>query len=391
MIKNTLNKKSFLRLIFITSSLLFIVSITANAQQTINGSIEHDGLTRDYILYVPAIYSSDKPAQLVFNFHGYTSNANDQMFYGDFRSIADTEGFLIVHPMGTVDNSGNTHFNVGWGTSTIDDVGFTEALIDEISSNYTINAGRIYSTGMSNGGFMSYKLACELSERIAAIASVTGTMNKNQPATCNPLHQIPVMEIHGTSDSTVPYDGANWIESTPDVVSFWASFNNCNSTPEITNIPDTAPTDGSTVEFQVFKDGDNGASVEHYKIINGGHKWPGSAYNSAGTNYDINASVLIWDFFSKYDINGEITTLSIEEVKDDNTIFRVHPNPVSSVITVDFNITKPLDYSIFTLEGKLISKGTIASANNTIDVSHLVSSTIYFLNIGSTSIKIQKK
>ncbi|WP_299189102.1 T9SS type A sorting domain-containing protein [uncultured Aquimarina sp.] len=391
MIKNTLNKKSFLRLIFITSSLLFIVSITGNAQQTINGSIEHDGLTRDYILYVPAIYSSDKPAPLVFNFHGYTSNANDQMFYGDFRSIADTEGFLIVHPMGTVDNSGNTHFNVGWGTSTIDDVGFTEALIDEISSNYTINAGRIYSTGMSNGGFMSYKLACELSERIAAIASVTGTMNKNQPATCNPLHQIPVMEIHGTSDSTVPYDGANWIESTPDVVSFWASFNNCNSTPEITNIPDTAPTDGSTVEFQVFKDGDNGASVEHYKIINGGHKWPGSAYNSAGTNYDINASVLIWDFFSKYDINGEITTLSIEEVKDDNTIFRVHPNPVSSVITVDFNITKPLDYSIFTLEGKLISKGTIASANNTIDVSHLVSSTIYFLNIGSTSIKIQKK
>ncbi|MBQ4804716.1 T9SS type A sorting domain-containing protein [Aquimarina sp. MMG015] len=391
MTDNTVNRKKFLRIILITSWLLFIVSITGNAQQTINGSIEHDGLTRDYILYVPAIYSSDKPAPLVFNFHGYTSNANDQMFYGDFRSIADTEGFLIVHPMGTVDNSGNTHFNVGWGTSAIDDVGYTEALIDEISSNYTINAGRIYSTGMSNGGFMSYKLACELSERIAAIASVTGTMNKNQPATCNPSHQIPVMEIHGTSDPTVPYEGANWIESTPDVMSFWANFNNCETSAEITNLPDTAPNDGSTVEYQVFKNGDNGARVEHYKINNGGHKWPGSNFNSSGTNYDIDASALIWDFFSKYDINGEITTLSIAEVNGDNRTLRIHPNPVGSIITVDLKIQEPLDYSIFTIEGKLTSKGTISITNNTIDVSHLVSSTIYFLNIGNTSIKIQKK
>ncbi|WP_051336169.1 extracellular catalytic domain type 1 short-chain-length polyhydroxyalkanoate depolymerase [Aquimarina latercula] len=384
--KNNLIQKKATNFLFIFG--FFIGGI---AQQTINSTLEHDGITREYILYVPASYSNGSSAPLVFNFHGYTSNANDQMFYGDFRPIADTEGFLIVHPMGTVDNSGNTHFNVGWGTSTIDDVGFTEALIDEISSNYTIDASRIYSTGMSNGGFMSYKLACELSERIAAIASVTGTMNKNQPNTCNPSHQIPVMEIHGTSDTTVPYEGANWIESTPDVMSFWANFNNCETSAEITNLADTAPDDGSTVEYQVFKNGDNGARVEHYKINNGGHKWPGSNFNSSGTNYDIDASALIWDFFSKYDINGEITTLSIDEVNGDNRTLRIHPNPVGSIITVDFKVQEPLDYSIFTIEGKLTSKGTISITNNTIDVSHLVSSTIYFLNIGNTSIKIQKK
>jgi len=160
------------------SSMLFLGSIVSGiAQQTINGTLEHDGLMREYILYVPANYTGTEEVPLLFNFHGYGSNASQQMFYGDFRPIADTEGFIIVHPMGTVDNTGTTHFNVGWGTSTIDDVGYTEALIDDLSSNYPIDAKRIYSTGMSNGGFMSYTLACELSDRIAAIASVTGTMN----------------------------------------------------------------------------------------------------------------------------------------------------------------------------------------------------------------------
>ena len=375
----------FLIILFLT------VSITTIAQQTINATLQHDGLTREYILYVPASYSAGTAVPLVFNFHGYTSSANDQMFYGDFRSIADSEGFLIVHPMGTIDNAGNTHFNVGWGTSNVDDVGFTEALIDEISSNYTINPNRIYSTGMSNGGFMSYKLACELSGRIAAIASVTGTMNKNQPNTCNPSHQIPVMEIHGTADTTVPYEGANWIESTTDVVSFWANFNNCDSTPEITSISDTAPSDGSTVEYQVFKNGDNGARVEHYKINNGGHKWPGSAFNSSGTNYDIDASAEIWKFFSQYDINGLITTLSVEEVEGSDITFSVYPNPVNSIITINLKNQKPIDYNIFTLEGKLISTGTVSSTNNKIDVSLLLSSTVYFLHIGKTTVKIQKR
>src|SRR5258706_3847373 len=151
--------------------LLFCFPLFLSGQQTINGTIMHDGLQRDYILYVPASYVPGTPAPLVLNFHGYTSNAFEQMFYGDFRPIADTAGFLIVHPNGTVDQLGNQHWNVGWGTSTVDDVGFTNALIDSLSAQYDINQDRVYSTGMSNGGFMSYKLACDLSNRIAAIAS----------------------------------------------------------------------------------------------------------------------------------------------------------------------------------------------------------------------------
>ena len=186
--------------------LLLQVFVTV-AQQTIEDTIMYDGRMRTFILYVPESYQADVPAPLVLNFHGYTSNNLEQMFYGDFRPIADTAGFLIVHPMGTVDLLGNTHWNVGWGSSTVDDVGFTNALLDTLSAEYNINQDRIYSTGMSNGGFMSYRLACELSNRIAAIASVTGAMTINTPSTCSPEHPMPVMEIHGTADSTVPYNG----------------------------------------------------------------------------------------------------------------------------------------------------------------------------------------
>ena len=190
----------------------------AFSQQTITASITHGGLQRDYILYVPANYTGTTAVPLLFNFHGYTSNATEQMWYGDFRAIADTAGFLIVHPEGKLDGSGNTHFNVGWGGSSINDVGFTSALIDSLLLDYSIDEDRVYSTGMSNGGFMSYQLACELSDRIAAIASVTGSMNMGWFNSCNPNHPMPIMEIHGTADGNVPY------ATIPSIMDFWANF-----------------------------------------------------------------------------------------------------------------------------------------------------------------------
>src|SRR6187402_2104504 len=137
--------------------LAFFMPMLANSQQTIEGSITHAGIQRDYILYVPEMYTPGTAVPLIMNFHGYTSNNLEQMYYGDFRPIADTAGFIVVHPMGTVDLLGNPHWNVGWGTSSVDDVGFATALIDSLSAAYTIDPERIYSTGMSNGGFFSYK------------------------------------------------------------------------------------------------------------------------------------------------------------------------------------------------------------------------------------------
>ena len=129
-------------------------------QQTINDSIIHDNLYRSYITYIPAIYNASQPTPLVFNFHGKTGNSTIAMWRADFRSIADTANFIIVHPQGLLNNSGETHWNVGQIGTSINDIDFISSLIDSLSLEYNIDSDRVYSTGMSNGAFMSYRLAC---------------------------------------------------------------------------------------------------------------------------------------------------------------------------------------------------------------------------------------
>ena len=361
--------KSILKKGILLSSIL--ISFSCFSQQTINGTIVHDGIVRSYKLYVPAIYSSNIAVPLLFNFHGYTSNSNEQMFYGDFRNIADTANFLVVHPQGTLDNTNTTHFNVGWGGSTVDDVGFTEALIDSLSAAYSIDQNRIYAVGMSNGGFMSFRLACELSAKIAAVGSVTGSMLPSTLVNCNASHPMPVIQIHGTTDATVPYSGsAGWTASITNVLNHWATFNNCSPSPTIINIPNIYQADGSTVEKYTYENGDNCSQVIHYKVINGQHTWPGSAINFPGTNYDIKASVEIWNFLSKYDIFGLINCNSSDIDEQFGIVdFQVFPNPCSESIHVDLKIAESSLYEIYSLYGQLLKSGFISLNSNEIDLS----------------------
>jgi len=363
-----------------------LCSVSVQAQQTINGTLMHDGIERNYILFVPSSYNSANEAPVIFNFHGYTSNAIQQLNYGDFRPMANANGFLIVVPEGTVDSQGNTHFNVGWGTSNIDDVGFTEALLDELSTQYTINQKRIYATGMSNGGFMSYRLACELSDRIAAIASVTGSMTLGTTNTCSVSHPTPVLEIHGTADPTVAYDGSNFATAIPEVLDYWSNYNNNNTTPTVTALPDLDASDGSTVEHIVYTDGDNGVNVEHFKVIGGDHTWPGNTFIPA--NQDINASAEIWKFFSRYDIDGVIEPLSVDSF--DAVSVSIYPNPSNSKITINNdNFREAMSYDIVNIAGQVIQTGEITSKKHQIDLTNLSAST-YFLNIGTGTFKIIK-
>ena len=361
----------------------FVFSSTA--QQTINASITHDGIERDYILYVPEIYDGSTAAPLVLNFHGFGSSASQQMFYGDFRDIADTEGFLLVHPEGTT-FIGNQFWNVGFPgiSSTIDDVGFTEALIDELATLYAIDLDRVYATGMSNGGFMSFLLACQLSEKIAAVASVTGSMTQDTFDDCNAQHPTPVLQIHGTEDDVVLYNENNLSLPIPDVISYWVDHNNCETTPTTTTLPDVDVSDGSTIEHSVYEDGDNGVTTEHMKVIGGGHTWPGSVLNTAGTNQDIDASMEIWLFFSRYDIDGLLSTDDFE-----NNQVTIYPNPTHSKINLLLNYSKEVNYELFSPLGKQLMTGTITSSNQEIDISHLPSN-IYFLRVGSQIFKVLK-
>lgn len=338
-------------------------------------TIQHDDIERTFIVNYPSYYDGTVAMPLVFNFHGYTSNSTEQMFYGDFRQILEREGFIVVHPQGTLIN-GQAHWNVGGFTmgSTTDDVGFTEAMIDYLSENYNIDSERIYATGMSNGGYMSYKLACELGDRFAAIASVTGSMTTETFDDCNPSHPTPILEIHGTSDLIVAYNGNIFTLSIPDVMEYWTSFNNCNDTPVITEIPDIDLNDASTATHYVYKDCDNNITNEHFKITGGDHSWPGSFIGGPGTNRDINASEEVWKFFSRFTLTGE----GISNVDDKfiDASANIYPNPSNGIFQVVSSSKQ--DYQLFTAIGKLITQGNLLPGEQTIDLSGLAPGTYLF-------------
>ena len=333
----------------------FCFSFLASSQTTVSGTISHSTGTRAYQLYIPAIYDGNSPVPLVLNLHGYGSSNTQQMFYGDFKAIADTANFLILAPQGLDDGTGTPHWNANWGTG-VDDISFLSDLIDSISSAYNINAGRVYSTGMSNGGFMSLTLAGQLSNKITAVASVTGTMSAIQIPQNTVVNPMPVMQIHGTADGTVNYNGDQYFLSVDSVLSYWVAHNNCNPVPTITSVPDINTSDGCTAELYAYTGGDLGAEVLHYKITNGGHTWPGSSVTIGTTNQDFDASVEIWKFFSQYE---KSTLTSINSNIKANWVEINGGNPISDVLNLSFNSKDDVIIELFDLNGKLVFESSV--------------------------------
>lgn len=256
-------------------------------------------------MYVPSLPLSNEPIPLVFCFHGYGGNNNSIMLYSSFNYIADTASFIVVYPQG-LPLQGTSHWNVGgWTTnSTVDDVGFVRTLLDTISNEYNIDSNRVYSTGMSNGGYMSFLLACQLSDKITAIASVTGSMTPQTYSQCNPQRPVPILQIHGTDDQVVPYLGAmGWSESINNVLLYWINHNNCDPFATVEPLPDINPSDGITVERKTWLNGNDAVETEHLKVYGGGHTWFGSS-----GNMDINTSKEVWRFFLKFKKEGQINS-----------------------------------------------------------------------------------
>lgn len=251
--------------------------------------INVNGAVRDYIVYVPESYTGNTAYPLLFAFHGFGGDMESSYANSKFHLLSESEDFIVVHPNGT---SGN------WNAVTPNnnvDVDFVENLIAKLEQNYNIDSSRIYSAGMSNGGFFSFLLACRLSDKIAAIGSVTGLMFQRVLTSCSPSRAVPVIQIHGTEDSIVDYDGVD------TVIQRWIDYNNTDTTAIVENIPNIDLTDGSTVERFIYANGDNGTEVQHLKITDGNHHWPG--YEG---NMDINASEEVWKFLRRFNINGKI-------------------------------------------------------------------------------------
>ncbi|MCW3078557.1 MAG: hypothetical protein JWO32_3166, partial [Bacteroidetes bacterium] len=340
----------------VTFILVFNSFTKAQSGVTIYDSIISGGLQRKFRLYVPNSYNSTTASPLILNLHGYTSNSQQQMSYSNFMPIADTAKFLIVHPDGTF-SSGQQYWNAGFG-GAVNDVQFLSQLIDSIKANYNIDLNSVYSCGMSNGGIMSYYLACNLSNRIAAIASVTGDM-LNVWSSCTPPsgRPFPVMEIHGTNDGTVFYNGDGTFAPIDSVVKKWRKYNNCIPTAGITNVPDVNTTDGCTAVNYKYSGGTNGATVELYKINGGSHSWPGAFPVIGNTNEDFNASAEIWRFFRKYKLNQLMANVGFSEKEKDSETLKLYPNPASQIINFSpLKENKTFHAEFYDVTGKLIKK-----------------------------------
>ena len=268
-------------------------------------TLELDGNTRTYIVHVPPKYDAKKPTPVLVNIHGALASAQIQAIFSGMNRKADTAGFVVVYPngMGTTFNAWAKPASTG---RPADDVKFVAKILDDVATVINVDSKRVYATGMSNGGMMCYRLAAELSDRIAAIAPVAGTLCIDKPS---PKRPVPVIHFHGTADTLVPFNGPDQrtpkfitMKSVEDTVLTWVKLDGCPEKPETTKLDDTAK-DGTTVTRKVYGPGKDGAEVVLYVIEGGGHTWPGQStiFGFLGkSTKNIVANDLIWEFFEKH-------------------------------------------------------------------------------------------
>jgi polyhydroxybutyrate depolymerase len=276
--------------------------------------ITSEDIERSYHLYTPDELEDGAP--LIFVLHGYGGTNLDMMAFCGMNEIADAEGFAVCYPQGLQDFAGSYHWNANLtGMSDVDDVLYLTELAEFLQVEHGLNSDCTYSCGYSNGGYMSYTLACEGPDVFRGIGSVGGTMSGYDFENCTP-NLVPVVNINGTSDNIVSYYATDEFDDYPwsgaagveDVVESWAIANNCTQTMT-TPLPDIDPTDGSTVDLIKHTDGDFGYQAWVYRVNGGGHDWFG-----AWGNMDIHSSAVIWSFLSTF--CG--TTISTDDLIPDN-------------------------------------------------------------------------
>ncbi|UCH14594.1 MAG: T9SS type A sorting domain-containing protein [Bacteroidales bacterium] len=287
----------------ILSILVLTMAYFSNAQMQ-TGNFKFEGRNRNYEVYLPQNFKPDMP--LIIALHGYTETIQWFKDYTLLHEITDTAGFITVYPA-AIDKSWNSGLIApGWPyiDTTVNDVGFISALIDTLKAHYDIDMSRVYCCGYSLGGEMTYKLTGELGHRFAAVASMTGLLNEKSAITCKPVRAFPIIHMHGTLDTYETWSGDNknlW--TVPKTINFWLTKDGCSLPGDTVSLPDLDPHDFCTVEKISYTDCSGEGRLIFYKILHGGHHWPGAAFHWGGgnLNMDINANVEILNFFKNYE------------------------------------------------------------------------------------------
>ena len=297
---------------------IFIVLLLfacAHSRGVAGNTLRHDGLERHYILYQPSFKtapSNARPLLMVLHGGGGTHRGMLRLTNKRFNELADRDGFFVVYPQG-IDKSWNDSRPdkiSGAHRKGIDDVGFLRALIKDLSVRYPIDSKRIFVTGISNGGLMSYQLGCSLPDTIRAIAPVTAQIPAAIAPFCRSESAVSLVIFNGTEDPLVPYKGGQIqvfrrqrgaVLSTDETIRIWRQKNRCSPEAVITEFPNIAA-DGTRVTKIEYSRCDNQAKVALYRIDGGGHTWPdGRQYlpvrRIGRTSRDINGCDEIWGFF----------------------------------------------------------------------------------------------
>ncbi len=275
-------------------------------------TIDSGGLTRRYILHIPPSYSDTGGADatpLVLLFHGWGGNAKEIAEYTGLPAKADQAEFIAVMPQGLATrNIPEPHWNAPWlglETGDPDHVAFIDDLLDALEAELCIDSARVFSTGFSNGGELSVRLACDLFDRIAAIAPVAGVYfplfspDLPEPG-CLSTRPVPVIAFHGTADM---FEGDEVRRSIEDeYIPGWAAHNGCASVPMEEQVTQNA-------RLVRYEECDEGATVELYAIDGGGHQWPDATFdlplpNFGTATHEISANDLMWDFFEAHPLSA---------------------------------------------------------------------------------------
>jgi polyhydroxybutyrate depolymerase len=285
--------------------------VTPEAASQATKTITVDGLNREYIIYLPSAWNTQTTAlPLLFALHGGGGNDSGMVALASFNALAEVNKFIVVYPSG-VQTSWNDGRPTAANQAGVNDVNFFRTLISTLSTNYKIDAKRIFATGISNGAFMSSRLGSELSDKIAAFASVAGSMDSTIHANSNPANKVSAMFIQGTTDPLIPFNGGvltvgagGTIVSHASAIAKWITIDGASATAVTTNITD-AVNDGTSATRRDYNNGTNNTAVTSIVILNGGHTWPqGLQYLPeiiiGKTCQDFNACQTIWDFFKAH-------------------------------------------------------------------------------------------
>jgi polyhydroxybutyrate depolymerase len=275
-------------------------------KETNYAELEYQGHDRSYLVHLPENYDSTKQYPLIFVLHGITSRAKAIAGFSGFNEVADKKEFIVCYPQG-YKRSWGIDINVGPAPKAgIDDLGFMERLIDTLGVQYSIDTSKVYSCGISNGGFMTMSMACNRSERLAGIAIVCGNMFAPTELYYPDDKPMPLLLIAATEDPLLEYDGEVFKKEYaflgyPKTIEYWKERNNY---PDLKDsvVFESDPKDKTTVVRHYNSNANNPNKIELYEIKGGGHGWPGrgrdiKALFLGKISNEIHTAEIIADFF----------------------------------------------------------------------------------------------